>query len=443
MAIMSFEEFSQGKPVKRLGIPAAPQPAQAPSKPGFLSNVATDFRERVNAAADSQIADQGTGSKILQTLGQGAGFIGDIGFDALKAATPEPVKEVASSAAQAVASTEPVQDITSLVSAWSQAHPEASKNLQAIVNIASLVPAVKGAGVVEDLAKTGVNKAVTGVKDVVDETGKIIAGAGRKSINPVEDALQLTSPVLNKKGSIAAFEKSGKPGGVATKPGILQNIEYVPTKYDEEVAKTASPFVSASKNPAQNNYALGREIERFSTDEVKPYLEANPRAVNTKTVEARLKAVPTPDLFKTEPVLERSYNLVRQKMINRVKESGGNTLDLWNARKKFDEDVIKEFGDVAFDDAKYTPINRAISDMRKEMNSLIADQIGDRTFTDQMKRLSNLYEARTRIAEKNYKLLSSNRFSRWAAENPVKANLIKFGIPGSVSLLTGATLLGK
>jgi hypothetical protein len=252
----------------------------------------------------------------------------------------------------------------------------------------------------------------------------------KQAANTAREALELTAPVLNKKASISAFERAGKPGGVET-TGKTGKIQYTPTSYDKQVAEAAAPYISKAKNPAQNSHALGTEIERFAEQEVTPFLKNNPRAVNVKTIEADLRSKPIPDLFKTDAVLEKSYELVRNRMIARVKESGGTTFDIWNARKRFDEDVLKEFGDVAFDDVKYTPLNRAIKDMRTGVNDFISQQIGDSTFSEQMSRLNRLYEAKSRIAEKNYKLLGSDKFKRVIEAHPKAWNLIKWGAGGT------------
>jgi hypothetical protein len=47
-----------------------------------------------------------------------------------------------------------------------------------------------------------------------------------------------------------------------------------------------------------------------------------------------------------------------------------------------------------------------------------------------MRRLSDMYEARTRIAVDNYRLANSNAFSRWMAENPGKTKTIELILGG-------------
>ena len=429
MAVMTLDEFKK-KYGREPGMPSQVSQETPPQTPALGSRLGTVYKESASKIGTSitRGADKigqakdlpgAVGASLEAGLGTAAGAARAV-FAPAEAATGAVADATGIHPIKALADTFPEQ--AQGLSSWAERHPDAARNLGDIITVGT-------AGFLG--GKNPLKADLGGASNFLEKTkgtsADFVAKGEKAHVDrAVNEALQLTRPILNKKATINSFVKAGKPGGVST--GALGKIDYTPTAFDKEVAQVASPFISKSKNAAQNSYNLGQEIERFSKDEVRPFLEANPRAVNAQTVEAKLKSIPIPDLFKTDPVLERTYKLVREKMMTRIRESGGNTVDIWDARKQFDADVIKEFGDVAFTDSKYTPIRRAITDMRTAVNDFIGTQIGDDTFKEQLKRLSRLYEAQDRIATGNYKLLGSNVFTRWALENPEKAKLIKWGV---------------
>lgn len=426
---------------KNQGASAPSMPSTLSSGGGFTSGVKDAVSRRgANFYESNERLSRGEQSApetALQLLGQGAGLVGDVLFEGAKAVTPEPVKTAGVNVLKTAlgqSGLTAIEQGSEAYNSWKQKNPRVAADLEAVVNIGALLPIGKGAQVTKQAVDDVVD---LGIKTATKAGEKVSGVVSRNAPSTIDDALELTAPVLNKKDTIAAFEKSGKPGGVET-TGPLGKIKYKPSTKDTEIAETALPFISKNKNPAENALSLSNEIENFSENTVTPYLKANPRAVNTQTVNAYLRSIEMPAIFKSEQSLEKAYGLVRDNMIKRVNEAGGTMLDLWNARKNFDDDVIKQFGDLAFADPKANAVRRAVQDMRRGMNDFIATQIGDDTFKQQLRKLNNLFEARSRIAERSAKLLDSNAFKRWAANNPTKARAIKWG----VSLGIGGGLAG-
>jgi hypothetical protein len=62
--------------------------------------------------------------------------------------------------------------------------------------------------------------------------------------------------------------------------------------------------------------------------------------------------------------------------------------------------------------------------MRRATNDFINEGTND-AFKEDMRQLSDMFEARGRIALDNYRLANSNAFKRWAAENPTKLKAIE------------------
>lgn len=416
-------------------------------EPGYLERVgsslkqtATGLGQDLQTQAETIASEdlQEDPSRTKQAVALGRGGLRTAGAAVRSAFTPimeaPGIKQATEFVGEKLSGTGPMQKFQE----WSQKHPEAAKDIMDIADVASLfggkaatAPVQKGVSAVTRGAKQVTEGAIEKAPTISKETlGKAL---GRAESGTVEDALKVVQPTLSKKQKISAFERAGKPGGVQ-EVGASKKFEYKPSQYDIEIAETSKPFVSSSKNALENSVSIQKEIARMSEQEVLPYLKANPRAINQKTVNSTLKKVETPAIFKTEASLEKSYNLVREMMMKRVSESPGTMEGLWEARKLFDEDVIKAFGEIAFTDPKASPIRHGIKDMRKTMNDLIADEIGDATFKKQMRKLSNLYEANHRIAEANYKLFGSGAVKRWALKHPKLYSAIKWGGAGYIGL---------
>lgn len=183
------------------------------SSGGFLEGVRSSFAERTEnqqeALGKSIDGEQGLASGLLQAAGQGAAFLGDVGFEAAKAITPEPVQELVGSAVETVAQTQPVQDIAERYEAWKTLNPEAAANLEAAVNIGSILPGTAagvkttqvGGKAVGTAAKTGTRAA----KEAVEAVGEKVTNA----ITPMEKGVEtvLRNTEIPKGDMRAKFER--------------------------------------------------------------------------------------------------------------------------------------------------------------------------------------------------------------------------------------------
>jgi hypothetical protein len=70
---------------------------------------------------------------------------------------------------------------------------------------------------------------------------------------------------------------------------------------------------------------------------------------------------------------------------------------LWDARKEVDSVLEEQFGKGVFDPEKYSVFQRAVTDMLRTTNEFINEGTDD-TFKQSMRLLSDMYEARSRIA---------------------------------------------
>ena len=241
----------------------------------------------------------------------------------------------------------------------------------------------------------GIQKAGSGVKRLFE---------GRRTARDIQNAVDMVAPALDKKDKIAAFAQAGKPGGVVR--GRFGTVKSTPSRQDIEVAKAAAPFVKG-KDPVKTVENLGTEVARFSDESVRPYLQANPRAYNRATLAKALDGVDPPDWIKADATAERTYNMVKARMIGAATNHPGTMEGLWESRKAFDQEVKRQFGDAILDPNKRTYVNRAIRDVRAGVNDFIATQTGDSQFGESMKYLNRLYIAIDNIADKYYKTVDA------------------------------------
>jgi hypothetical protein len=346
--------------------------------------------------------------------------------------------------------------------------------------------------------------------------GGVFAGAGsviRKAFGRVhpeklailekealDEALELTRPVLNKKGSISAFEQAGMPGGV-TKEGKLSEYKVKPTERDIEVAKSVQGVVTKSKGPVDNIVAINERIADIAENEVSQFLKNNPVPFNFEDLRAYMTNAQPSFNFKTDKDAFVTYRQVRERILSKIysslkgksAKSGdfGSTTDfndVWDARKEIDRAIADELGAVTFDTPQYSGVRAAARDVREAFSGFISDSLatpgqmekvnrmqeflqearkrgmdidteGDALkvleqefgisrstadearvafFKDRMNQLNLMYEARGNLAEQNYKLLDKNAVQRWMKQNPTKANLLKYGI----GVGSGGAILG-
>lgn len=303
--------------------------------------------------------------------------------------------------------------------------------------------AIQGAGMgaEENESASGIAKSALEGSAIGGALGGVAGGLiGKKpSLISKEDkatkkAIESIMEKPNKKSVISSFEK-----GNVKEVGRGKKFEIAPSKRDIEVYESVKPYIEGKGNPVRDIQSLNQAIPKKAM-EVENYLKANPRAFNTNQVSNKLNSLEMPDLFKTDESLEKTYNLVRQRMIERIKANTHDMEGLWKARKEFDSLVEDQFGDAVFDTEKNTAIKRAIKDMRNSVNDYIAESIGDDTFKKMMRDMSNVYEARYNIAEKAYDAFKTSKWARWKKENPGWFKVL-IGL-GSAAGLGGATALG-
>ncbi len=158
-------------------------------------------------------------------------------------------------------------------------------------------------------------------------------------------------------------------------------------------------------------------------------MKENPAIFNKNQLNAFIRdTVEMPDFIKADPVLERTYALTRQRMVEMASKGTQNMEGLWDARKGFDSVAEKQVGSLDPTSKEASVIKRAVLDTRRAVNDYVIKNTpnGEELFGDKMRRMTDLYEARGNIAEQNYKLLNKNAVMRWVKQNPTKAKYVGY-----------------
>ncbi len=169
------------------------EPKQEKETTGFFSGVAQDFGKRIEntrqALDITKRGEQTGGEFALQTLGQGAGVIGDVigrgigvAGKVASAVTPDFIEEPVVSAAKSAAgyAIEKAQPAFDAYGKFAEANPRAARNVEAVANIASSIPILKGGQVAAKVATPLVKAAAKEVPLLTKAAGRGIGGVVEK-----------------------------------------------------------------------------------------------------------------------------------------------------------------------------------------------------------------------------------------------------------------------
>lgn len=373
--------------------PQTTQPAQ-PSEPGFLSGVAQDFNTRVNNAADAQVSalegKQSDTSAALQTVGQGAGFIGDLigrGINTLTGgAIGGAIKAGSSLVPQKVADVG--GDAVLKYQDWSKAHPEAAANLESAFNLGSLLPVgggiAKGAQSGTKSALVGAGKALEATADASTGVSKAIKGAGsalyKTAITPT---VQEAQRILNYRAKTPFLKRSidgtGAPltrGQTALERGLAGTESMIGVQAkraaDDLWTKEIAPAVANSKGQMTKDELFTPALERIASiedptrraamqrayDALLEDYKAYPEAFDLTKAQALkrdLAAFTPTKIFKGQDVASEMRTL-QADMADAIRQKTYETLKDENIRKKYLDwanlDELQKVGIKAISNAK-------------------------------------------------------------------------------------------
>lgn len=297
-------------------------------KTGLVEGIKSDFKSRVEKATQAQeksiSGEQSLGSGALQTVGQGAGFVGDILMQGLKAVTPQAVEDVAAKGVQKIAETKPVQDVATRYSDWANKNPEASANLEATLNLASILPVGKGITKGGEAITSGVKKTGNVIADVTQNASKYpkqIFEKVSESVTPldpkVKNILQTTS--LDKFDEIVNTGKAAMEN-----PRLPTPFETTGEKLAESAKQLKTKLQEVGKQKAAIIEPLSSGLEPFK-NETKSFIEKLNSFKNTfGEVDAQQKKVVQSIINDAKTV---STKLDADRLIDKIQDAlyTGNT----------------------------------------------------------------------------------------------------------------------
>lgn len=247
--------------------PTTPDSTATADKPGYLSRVISDYKkggdEVTQAVNDGAQKKQSLFSTGLQTAGAVAkAAVAPIteavspvidkvinGYDTKDGTHVGGISDIP--AVQKFAMGKPVSQTLDAYQSWVQAHPEASKNLESIVNIAGLLG---GEQPLQDVAEKGVNTVGTDVSKVPDAFStvkKAVIGGAQDSKEAVGQVTQAaTKDVPSVTRALTSKDAAGNPildtHGVSTygdlSSRVKDTIPVLARQVDSELAKDTTLY---------------------------------------------------------------------------------------------------------------------------------------------------------------------------------------------------------
>lgn len=223
---------------------------KAPEDGSLMQRIGNDFNTRVDKGSDALVAanagKQNMGSGILQDVGQGAGFVSDIGQEGAESLDKTflggNVGKIATAGLTALGHTAAAQEVASKLLAFKEAHPEAAGNLEAIFNIASLLPEGKGAEIAGDAAAKGAAKGV-----------EVAAPAAEAAINATKTGLETAGKTVESRiPNVGDTRKAINDAKIAlTKGGRMPQLDEAATRINTaaSVSKANTERADAAGNP--------------------------------------------------------------------------------------------------------------------------------------------------------------------------------------------------
>ena len=239
------DEFSQ-----YIVSPSAP--TSQPLQEGFVSNVGRDWSKRWTNISNQPLSRP---EGVYRDAGQIAGGIQDVigeGAKSLyKTVVPDKAQAAASKGAQSVLNTSlgklgisALQKGQKYYDLFKKTYPNVAADIEATVNIASILPIGKG-----------VEGVVSGAEKLAPKVGDALIGAentlAKKTIEKETEGL--VNLVKRDVSSMTKEERiEALKGNKMEKPGVFKQSTMKTTKQDKEIADSIQGIVDLKKSPVEN-----------------------------------------------------------------------------------------------------------------------------------------------------------------------------------------------
>jgi len=381
-----------------------------------IKNLANELKERGKVIGETfkQTAQPGfrgltpieTG---IQTVGQVAGAGWDIlgvglgyALDVVKAITPDVIEDPIKKAGLAVLHSRLGQEALELAQRgmefyekWKSNNPRAAKDLESVVNIASLFPVERAIGM-------GIRGAARGVRAGVKTggvAGEALEISGKTAIKRKREQFirSLVRPEQMKKVKEAQVARTTEVGR-----GLLKKSEIAPTSQEAMIEKYVLdiPEISSNKTFQQNFNFIQREVAS-ETKKLENLVAEKDFIFPKQELKARL--LTAKDTLAESPLIvgdaERTAGKLMTKMEQLIDKKPGKASSVLKARKEYDNWVLGQ-KPKAFDAASENAFTTANNEIRRTLNTFLDEKAPEIGVKNSLKKQHNLLNAMDNIKPK-------------------------------------------
>lgn len=352
-----------------------------PKKKGFVErtkDVITDRSEKAGEIADKTYSKkQNFLSGVLQTAGNAAGALGDIGFEAAKTVLPQKVKDVAKKGIEAVASTKPVQSTIEKYNEWAKQHPEAASNLGATFDLGTLLTGSK-------LLESGTGKLVNATEKVAKKTVDV----AKKPIEKI-----VATKAVEKAKTLTELPGQILQGTKADIPKVKNALLHIDPKNIKTYTDLKNELTEKIKSASRNlDETLGKDTTLRKLDELVISSKVGNQTVTHNFVNDALDQL--------EDIFKKTNNPTRQAEMAQLKKKAGEqglTIKEVNDLAKLHGQELNSFnanGQLASGLTK-----QAAENTRSGLKDTARDLFGDDIYKASDQEISELIKAKD-LAEK-------------------------------------------
>lgn len=297
---------------------------------------------------------------------------------------------------------------------FSQENPRASRHLNGLGNVLSILPIGK--------AKEPAGSALAELGSAVEQSG--IKSAAKRNDNFINDLI-LPKETPSQRENLVGRTKE---------VGFNRRKEVQLTPQEQEMADTVSQIKDVKKgNSLQGNYNAVQDANHAEADSLIANLQKNNVTVPDDVIVNGLDAVR--NRLSKNPYLagadaSKSAEAVTNQALEIIMKQPRTASGLLQARKDLDAWVKSQRPNVF--DAADSPVSTAVREVRQEINDMVANAVPNADVKASLRKQSNLYRAQDNIATKA-KDEAKTRIGR-AAKTVGNAITLKNGVAGGLAL---------
>jgi len=360
------------------------------NKIGFVAGVKESFWERAQKTAEAVEAPTFL-EKGLGVAGQAAGLATDILGQGISAVIPEFIKKPLGKVVQKVAESDPVKFTVQKYQEWAKSNPRAAKNLEATVNIITILPI---GPTVAKIGTKGVGKTIIGKTAGVLERSALEATEASKGAF-VRDLIRPIQTKAIKEAQVARTSETGY--------GLFKKSIVAPTTTELKAEKAilSIPEIKPS-NTFQQNWNIINNANKKEAQLLERALTKNDFAYPKKELIARLNTAKK--TLSENPALvgdaAKSADKLIVKITQMVDEAPAKGSNLLRVRKEFDKWVESQKGAGVFDPVRENAFSIANRDIRQTLNTFLDEKAPSVGVKASLQKQSSLYRALENITPK-------------------------------------------